>query len=629
MFSRIRWRIAIPYILLILVAMIVLVVYLSGFVRRVYQDRLTNQLTSNARLLADLLSLDDPAESNDQIDRYARQLGVRVTLIAPDGKVIGESRKDWQEMDNHLDRPEIRQALAEGQGSSVRPSDTLKQEMLYVAVAARQDDVLIGFVRLALPLGEVDAQVEQLQQTTIIIAAVTTVLAALLALFIAGFTVRPVLQLTEMARRVAGGDFGVRFVPVTGDEVGQLTRAFNDMAGKLRDQMATLDAQKEQLSAILDNMAGGVLIADEQGRVRLINPAAVALLRTSREIALGRSVVQVLRHHELIDLWQRCRDQDEEQSSAVELERQGAFVQAIVCPFKTAGTPGYLIILQDLTRIRRLETVRRDFISNISHELRTPLAGLKALVETLRDGALDDPPAAQRFLERMDVEVDALTQMVEELLELARIESGRIPLRLEPTPVEEIVRPPVKRLEPQAERKSLVLSVDLPPDLPLALADAQRAQQVVTNLVHNAIKFTPDGGHIRIDAQSRIDAALRVDNHASAQAEHARLSEDESKAGERVVISVRDTGIGIDADDLPRIFERFYKVDRSRSGGGTGLGLAIARHIVQMHGGQIWAESPWIDPDTGARVQGSAFYFSLLPSDSSIEEPNDESGGRD
>jgi two-component system phosphate regulon sensor histidine kinase PhoR len=226
--------------------------------------------------------------------------------------------------------------------------------------------------------------------------------------------------------------------------------------------------------------------------------------------------------------------------------------------------------------VRRLETVRRDFISNISHELRTPLASLKALADTLRDGALEDPPAAQRFLDRMEVEVDALTQMVQELLELSRIESGQVGFEMAQVPVVNVVRPPVERLRPQAERADLQLSVDLAPDLPPVLADAERMQQVITNLVHNAIKFTPPGGEVAISAT----------------------------AGEgEVIISVRDTGVGIPADDLPRIFERFYKADRARSGGGTGLGLAIAKHIVLAHGGRIWAES--------VEGRGSTFYVAL------------------
>jgi two-component system phosphate regulon sensor histidine kinase PhoR len=220
--------------------------------------------------------------------------------------------------------------------------------------------------------------------------------------------------------------------------------------------------------------------------------------------------------------------------------------------------------------------VRRDFVSNISHELRTPLAGLKALVDTLRDGALEDPQAAERFLNRMDAEVDAVTQMVQELLQLSRLESGQAPLRLVPTPVSDVLVKPIERLRPQAERAELDVTVVLPPLLPMVLADAERVQQVVTNLVHNAIKFTPVGGTLTVSARSE---------------------------GDQVVVSVSDTGVGITPDDLPRIFERFFKADRARSGGGTGLGLAIAKHVVQGHGGHIWVES--------TEGKGSTFFFSL------------------
>jgi two-component system phosphate regulon sensor histidine kinase PhoR len=251
-----------------------------------------------------------------------------------------------------------------------------------------------------------------------------------------------------------------------------------------------------------------------------------------------------------------------------------------------------------LTEIRRLDTVRRDFISNISHELRTPLASLKALVDTLRDGALEDPPAAQRFLDRIETEVDALTQMVQELLELSRIESRQVPLSMVPTSVADVVIPPTERLRPQAERASLSLNVDLSPELPRVLADTERVRQVVTNLVHNAIKFTRPGGQVSVRA------------YAAAGDGRSPVAD---RDGPTVVIEVADTGVGIPIDDVPRIFERFYKADRARSGGGTGLGLAIAKHIVQGHGGHIWAES--------IEGQGSTFCFSLPAINQTLTNP--------
>jgi two-component system phosphate regulon sensor histidine kinase PhoR len=235
-----------------------------------------------------------------------------------------------------------------------------------------------------------------------------------------------------------------------------------------------------------------------------------------------------------------------------------------------------LIVLQDLTRMRRLEMIRRDFVSNVSHELRTPLASLKALTETLQEGALEDPPAARRFLLRMEHEIDNLTQLVQELLELSRIESGKVPLKKTRVTPWELVSPAVERMMVQAERAGVHLSLDCPDSLPPVLADQSRMGQVLVNLVHNAIKFTSPGGEIVIQAQ-----------------------QDQNM----VVFTVRDTGAGIAPEALPRIFERFYKADRSRSSGGTGLGLSIAKNMVQAHGGRIWAES-----EVG---KGSTFYFSL------------------
>jgi two-component system phosphate regulon sensor histidine kinase PhoR len=567
---------------LVLVATLGLTLYISDQVRQVRLDDLEDQLVADARLLAGaaaplLLDETDP-ETLDRLARgWANRLEARVTIIGTDGLVLGESHEDRTQMDNHLNRPEVQLALKTGQGSSMRYSATLGYEMMYAAVPIQiGEEVGLGVMRVALPLGEIEANAGRLRQEILIAGLGIALVAALLAVFIAGRTTQPVRELTAVAERMATGDLDARLFPTSRDEVGQLTRAFNHMADQIREQVTSLAEERGRLAAVLDHMADGVLITDGSGQVEMINAAAARLLDTSEEQALGRSFAQVVPHYPLIELWKTCCEQGEEQIEMVEVTRQGLFLQAIVTPFEEAGVEGYLVILQDLTRIRRLETVRRDFISNISHELRTPLAGLKALVDTLRGGAIKDRPAAKRFLKRMDAEVDALTQMVEELLELSRIESGQAPLRLAPVPVSEVVVPPVHRLRPQAERGGLDLTVLLPPELPMVLADADRARLVLTNLVHNAVKFTPPGGQITVGARPE---------------------------GEDIVFSVQDTGVGIPVDDLPRIFERFYKADRARSGGGTGLGLAIAKHIVQGHDGRIWAES--------IEGEGSSFYFTL------------------
>ncbi|MEW5987381.1 MAG: ATP-binding protein [Chloroflexota bacterium] len=446
--------------------------------------------------------------------------------------------------------------------------------------------------------------------------------AAGLTWLIAGRLVHPLYALTNVVRRIAAGDLSARAKPGGGDEISQLAQAMNQLAGQIQEQIDNLTGERNRLVTMLDYMADGVLIADEVGRVHLINAAALRLFNTSEATALGRSFAEVARHHQLIELWQRCRATGEEQVAAVEVDRQRLFLQAIVTPFPERRGRGYLIVLQDLTQIHHLQTVRRDFISNVSHELRTPLAALRALVETLQDGALDDPPAAQRFLERMETEVDSLTQIVQELLELSRIESGLVPLRLAPCQVAELVQPAVERMAPLAERADLQLDVELPADLPLALADAERIQQVVRNLTHNAIKFTPPGGRITIRASLADTEEPPADDRRGAvnnlppatRTTHpiARIGQVQSggrrpsaasQPSARLVIEVTDTGVGIAAEDLPRIFERFYKADRARSGGGTGLGLAIAKHIVQAHGGQIWVRS--------REDKGSIFSFSL------------------
>ena len=365
-------------------------------------------------------------------------------------------------------------------------------------------------------------------------------------------------------------------MPLRGGEVGQFARAFNRMADKLQKQMAKRAREKDRLNTVLHVMTDGVLILNRHGGVRLLNPAAAKILKTTPERALKRSFVQAVRDHRFVEVFQRCQQTGQGESAILELDGE-RFMRMIVTPFLKGSDHGHLVVVQDLTRLHQLQTMRRDFISNISHELRTPLASLRALVDTLNDGALDDPVAAQRFLKHMEVEVDALTQMVQELLDLSRIESGNAVLQLAAVPAATVIAHGAERLRTQAERAELDLQIALDEALPNVHVDVGRIEQVITNLIHNAIKFTPTGGVITVSALARENST--------------------------VMVKVADTGVGIAYEDQPRIFERFFKADRARSGGGTGLGLAIAKHIVQAHGGRIW-----VDSKPG---RGSAFYFTL------------------
>ncbi|MBI5965647.1 MAG: PAS domain-containing protein [Chloroflexi bacterium] len=335
-------------------------------------------------------------------------------------------------------------------------------------------------------------------------------------------------------------------------------------------QLSALDSDNAKLSAILDQLTDGVMIADANGFIQFANPAAQKLFEISN--ALGSSVTEILRNHQLVDAWRRCQQTGEMQSESVELPARRQFLQLIAIPDTHAG--GSLLLAQDLTRVRRLETVRRDFISNVSHELRTPLASLKALTETLQSGALSDPEAGPRFLGRISTEVDALTQMAQELLDLSRIESGQVELILAPLTPKSLVTSAADRMRMQAERAGLKLSVKCEDNLPNIRADKSRLEQVLVNLIHNAVKFTRPGGEVSLETES---------------------------ANGGVRFAVRDSGVGIPAESLSRIFERFYRVDKSRTGSGTGLGLSISKHIIEAHGGKIWAESN--------EGRGSTFYF--------------------
>jgi two-component system phosphate regulon sensor histidine kinase PhoR len=560
--------------------MLALGVYLSNFIRQTYIYDLESKLADEARMIGDVItpdleSIGTAPNLDPQAKHWASILNARVTIIAPDGTVWGESDEDRALMTNHSDRPEVIQALANGVGSSSRLSQTLGYPMLYIAVRVEDNQNVLGLVRVALPLQQVSANIANLQRIMIAVTIVVTFLAVILATLIASRISRPIRDLTQSAWQLASVNPVDQPIPPNKDEISQLATVFNLMTVRLSGEIKELETERATLEAVLQKMTDGVFIVDAEGDVQLINPAAEKMFSISRLTSIKKPLIEVVRHHQPVEMWQRCRDSGKTQSTEFEV-RNRLLLQGIAISLSPAISGSSLLLFQDMTRQRQIETMRRDFISNVSHELRTPLAALKALTETLQAGALEDPPAAHRFLEQMETEVDSLSLMVNELLELSRIESGRVPLNLASTRPIDIVNPAYERLRLQAERAGISLTVECPDNLPPVLADVVRVQQVVVNLLHNAIKFTSSGGQVAVRAEQK-DRSIRF--------------------------TVGDTGIGIAAEDLPRIFERFYKVDRSRATSGTGLGLAIARHLVEAHGGRIWVES-----EVG---KGSSFQFTI------------------
>jgi two-component system, OmpR family, phosphate regulon sensor histidine kinase PhoR len=575
-----RWRITISYTVLVTLSMVILSVLLYFIVRNNYIETLSAQLEQDAQNLSEqaaplMASGEISGDLSQMIEQYASLLSTRITIIRPDGRVIGET-EDVQLIANHLNRPEVRQAMEGSPASAIRFSDTVNTEMLYVAIPAREGGEIVGVVRLAVSLAQVNQSLAVVRSTMVGISLITTALAILLAILLGNYTVRPLQKLTNRVLEMGDGAVQREGPHLSSNEVEQLSHAFSQLTNQLNTQIDELTGERGKLSAVLTHMTDGVMIIDNEGVVQLTNPAALQIFGAVEPEALGRPLIEAVRSHQFVEMWRKSQMTGRQQNVILEISPDRLFIQGIATPLSDS-LPGHtLLVFQDLTRVRRLEMVRRDFVSNVSHELRTPLASLKALTETLTEGALEDPPAARRFLARMEHEIDNLTQMVRELLELSQIESGRVPLERRAISPYELITASIDRMQLQAERAGLKVSIDIPDDIPNVSADPERMEQVLVNLIHNAIKFTPSGGDITVGAFAQPG---------------------------KVVFTVKDTGVGIAYESLPRIFERFYKADRARSGGGTGLGLSISRHLVEAHDGRIWADS--------TQGEGSTFYFSL------------------
>jgi two-component system phosphate regulon sensor histidine kinase PhoR len=572
-------RLALTFGLITAIATIGLGIYLNFSIRAIYLDRIEQHLLSDARVVGRSVSTDLSANAgmdaiDPQIKAFSTDIDARITIIAPDGVVVGDSTADPRTMDNHGSRPEIVAAAANGESVIRRQSGTLDGSFLYAAVQIPGADGYIA--ETALPASEVDSALADIRRRIALGTIAAVILSVGAGVFVSRRLATDIGAVRDSAISVASGDLDVTIEPPVTRELGDLARAFNQMTNRVSTLLNESRRARMRWASAFASIGDGMILVDDTEQVTAVNPAAAKLLGVDVERAIGQQFVVVVRDHEVTALLRESQRVQLLKRGEIEFSRRGLVLEATARPVAGHGERYSIVSLRDVTELRRLETVRREFVANVSHELRTPLASIRAVVETLEAGAIDDPAVSGEFLGRIVGEVDRLAALVDDLLDLARLESGRVQPQLESLDPRNLLVGAAERLRPQIERARLNLKIDIPAGLPLVLADRARIEQVVLNLVHNAIKFTPPEGTITVKAE-RDRQMLKT--------------------------SIIDTGSGIPEAELSRLFERFYKADKARRSDGTGLGLAITKHIVQAHDGDVTAES---EPG-----HGSTFIFTL------------------
>jgi two-component system phosphate regulon sensor histidine kinase PhoR len=578
--NRLFWKIGLLYLLLLLLVLAAMDLYVARALRREFLDTAFSQLESLSRLaLGNYSGLFDEVDHQEWVKRFGSS-GTRATLISSDGTVLADSVGNPAEMENHLARPEIKEAFRSGSGRAVRRSPTLKRDLVYLANRFESRLGTPMVFRLSLPLLRLEEALwdfrGRLWGFSLLILALACTASLLFFRNVSG----RIRRLKEFSRQVAEGDFQPLPLDSSKDELADLSSTLNQTAQKLDRTIKTLTEERNQSSAILASMEEGVAVIGADQRVIYCNGAFCKAAGVENISCEGRPIVELVRHSDLLAFIQNALTGSETIHGEVvvgSIQTQSFAVTS--APIQSDGsTTGAVMVLHDITEIRRLERARRDFIANISHEFKTPLTAIQGFTETLLGGALEDVRNRARFIEIIRDHSLRLGRLTDDLLKLAQIESRQLPRDARAIPMAEIIGPCMEISRIEAGKKGLVLYAEYDIDLPPLYGDVQSFQEILQNLLDNALRYSTPGGSISVKA---------------------------AVEGSDMVLSVSDTGIGIPKADQDRIFERFYRADatRSRESGGTGLGLSIVKHLVEVHGGRIRVES-----EVG---QGSTFYVYL------------------
>jgi two-component system phosphate regulon sensor histidine kinase PhoR len=598
---KLIWQLYPSYLVVTLVSLIAVTAYCSHYFRHVYYSQVREELSRLADLAAEEIHMALATENTEELGRLCEQLGragngePRLTLVSPSGTVIGDSVDDPATMENHSHRPEIVQALQQGSGFSIRPSPTLGPPMMYVAVSVKERDKPVVVVRVASPLAEIDGALKDIYRNVLWAGLVIAAGAAVLSLLISRRLSQPIVGIQQIAERFAAGELERRVPTPASAELAALADSLNKMAAQLGERITTITEQRNKLDTILSSMAEGVFAVDQKGRIVSVNPAAANLLGIDPAQAQAHPVEEVIHNPDLQEFVRQTLADLQPDETGVFLSfgdtgapRAKNRVWESGRSFSVHGArlmdargrrSGAVIVLNDMTRIRRLENIRRDFVANVSHELKTPVTSIQGFVEALVEGGIQDPAEVKKYLDIVARHASRLNAIIEDLLTLSRLEETgeRRALTFTGNAVQPVLAEAIHLSGVKADEKRIVMELACPDDLE-ARINPPLLEQAVMNLIDNAVKYSPEGSRVRVEAR-RHEA--------------------------EVVIAVRDEGCGIAPEHLPRIFERFYVVDKSRSRklGGTGLGLAIVKHITQVHGGHIGVES--------TPGQGSTFTIHL------------------
>ncbi|HEX5643784.1 MAG TPA: ATP-binding protein [Thermoleophilia bacterium] len=579
---RLFWRVFATYLVIVVLCTAAVGFYAVRSVRDFYVDHTERELQARAALVREqilpAILADTPEELEALVRRLGDSSGTRITLIAVDrpgygrGEVLADSDSDPVEMESHATRPEVLAALQGRPGRAIRYSRTLWQDMMYVAIPVTEDGRLTTVVRTAVPLTRVNNALASLYGSIAVSAIVVAVIAAIIGLTVSRRISGQMRAIKVGAERLAAGDFAHKLSVPRVEEFASVAESINRMAEQLDDKLRRLTHERNEREAVLASMVEGVLAVDIDERVIAVNAAAARLLDTDPASAEGKAIQEVVRNPDLQHVVAQTLDghRPVEADIVIRVGAEERNLQAngtLLHGDDDGDDVGAVVVLNDVTRLKRLEAVRRDFVANVSHELKTPVTSIKGFAETLEDGALDDPAAARRFVRIIAGQADRLNSIIEDLLALSTLEqSGDSPLlQLEEADLCDVVAVALEVCGPKAEAKSIELREDCPGRL-LARVSPPLLEQAVVNLIDNAVKYSSEGSTVVVTLEER---------------------------GDEVVVSVTDEGQGVAREHLPRLFERFYRVDKARSRdlGGTGLGLAIVKHVAQIHGGRVSVDS--------------------------------------